>query len=543
VAVSDYTTLKDTYQGDYNPVPIELAAQTADTTRLQQSFKNLKQAIKAYEYWYGPHRFNKVGYSLVPFNSGAMEHATNIAYPIYAANGTLRWESLMAHELGHSWWGNNVTCLTGQDMWINEGMASYSVHLFYEQVYGQRRYIQEVKKNHINVLLNAHKTEGTYRPISGVPFEYTYGTHVYKKGAVVAHNLRTYLGDSLFRVGLQHIQEKFKFQSITSVQMRDELSIATQVNLTPFFDDWVFTAGYPDFCIQEYSLLDDMLLFKANQYLVGRTTKHTQVPLEVTLWSKDWQKHTTQVIANPNVNVAIPAPFEPVAVILNQSHQLNQGSIDFEVIANQSNKNNLSYPTTLGIKHLEIKQLKDSALLHIKYHLGKIDTTGFGSTAPDTIGFWSINGIFPDSFKSIINFKEVSPDFDVLYYKPFDGRKWQEASKKEGHYEMKKGLYCWGNTSTSNSVNINSTSASMSGGDSPIPFHCSINGNRLSIISSQLEKDFIYIEMHNAADKKIKCQKVRFKDGKAKVKIPKKAIKALLQDKNRTTIQIYSWSR
>ena len=48
----------------------------------------------------------KWGYSLVPFNSGAMEHATNITYPIYAVNGGVSQEELMAHELAHMWWGD-----------------------------------------------------------------------------------------------------------------------------------------------------------------------------------------------------------------------------------------------------------------------------------------------------------------------------------------------------------------------------------------------------------------------------------------------------
>ena len=86
------------------------------------------------------------------------------------------------------------------------------------------------------VLLRAHKDEGGYRPITGVPFDYTYGMHVYDKGAVVAHNMRTYLGDSLFRVGLQAVQEQYKFNTLNSVQYRDALSKATGVDMTNFFN-------------------------------------------------------------------------------------------------------------------------------------------------------------------------------------------------------------------------------------------------------------------------------------------------------------------
>jgi aminopeptidase N len=46
----------------------------------------------------------------VPFNGGAMEHAGNIAYPLFAINGNLAYETLFAHELSHMWWGDAVTC-------------------------------------------------------------------------------------------------------------------------------------------------------------------------------------------------------------------------------------------------------------------------------------------------------------------------------------------------------------------------------------------------------------------------------------------------
>ena len=60
-----------------------------------------------------------------PSIRGPWNTLTNITYPIYAANGGLSQEDLMAHELAHMWWGDNITCQTDGDMWINEGWASF----------------------------------------------------------------------------------------------------------------------------------------------------------------------------------------------------------------------------------------------------------------------------------------------------------------------------------------------------------------------------------------------------------------------------------
>ena len=65
-----------------------------------------------------------------------MEHVANIAYPSYAVDGLLNWETLWAHELSHNWWGNMVKCLVSPEMWLNEGWAVYSEKLFIENLYG-----------------------------------------------------------------------------------------------------------------------------------------------------------------------------------------------------------------------------------------------------------------------------------------------------------------------------------------------------------------------------------------------------------------------
>ena len=44
---------------------------------------------------------------------------------------------LVAHELGHQWFGDNVTCATWQDIWINEGFASYTEYLAYQNLVSQ----------------------------------------------------------------------------------------------------------------------------------------------------------------------------------------------------------------------------------------------------------------------------------------------------------------------------------------------------------------------------------------------------------------------
>ena len=81
VAVADYTQVNWNIMGALGNIPVVLAARKSDTTALKNGFLHLPNAVLGFENYYGPYVWNRVGYCLVPFSSGAMEHTTNIAYP------------------------------------------------------------------------------------------------------------------------------------------------------------------------------------------------------------------------------------------------------------------------------------------------------------------------------------------------------------------------------------------------------------------------------------------------------------------------------
>jgi aminopeptidase N len=190
VALANYRQVNWTVNTLTGVKPIFLIGHANDTTAMKNGFVNLKNCIQAFENYFGPYKWNRFGYCLVPFGSGAMEHATNIAYP-RAAAGNMAFEAdLMAHELSHHWWGDLITCETQEDMWINEGMATFSAYLFTEAMYGKQAYLTKLKTQHDNLLHFLHKKEGGFRAVSGVPHSLTYGDHVYLKGADMAHTLK-----------------------------------------------------------------------------------------------------------------------------------------------------------------------------------------------------------------------------------------------------------------------------------------------------------------------------------------------------------------
>ncbi len=406
VEVSDYTHVAQTYSSTLtgNTTPVYLISSPSDTTNFKASFINLHAAVDAFENRYGPFLWDKVGFNLVPFNSGAMEHATNIAYPIVTANGTLNYETLMAHELSHHWWGDLVTCRTAEDMWINEGFASYSERLFLEAVYGYSSYLEDVKANHKEVLHKAHINDGGYYAVSGVPHDITYGDHSYNKGSDIAHNLRTYMGDANFFAGLQSFLDTYKFQDVSALDFRDHLnSLSTTVDVTDFFNDWVFNPGYPAFYID--SLVTTSLgngfeveVF-VHQKLKGTSQFFTNVPLEITFMDNNWTQQTLSLNATGEYSsTTFVLPFYPDFSYLNGNDKISQAVTAENNIITTTGVSNLSYPFLRYVT----SNVSDSAFVRVEHYWVAPDefqeSTNEWMYEISQERFWKVDGIFPTDF-------------------------------------------------------------------------------------------------------------------------------------------------
>lgn len=327
VAVGPYVTTNYEFSSMSGITPAEIQGRLADSSKIAGSFVHLEDAFDHMEFAYGPYRFDKVGYSLVPFNAGAMEHATNITYPFYAVNGGLGNEDLMVHELAHMWWGDNVTCQTDGDMWINEGWASFSEYLVRESLYGRQNYIDAMQADLKFMLQFGHHYEEGYRPVSGQPHEYVYGDHVYKKGALAAHNLRAYMGDSLFFDAIHQFMEQFKYSAVSSDSVEKYFSLYAGIDLEPFFRDWIFQGGWNVVVLDSFKHEQVGAGFEVTAYLQqklkGRTAFHTNVPVYLTAWDEQGNSTTKKVEMNGRFDHSIlTIPFEPSLVVLYDQREM-----------------------------------------------------------------------------------------------------------------------------------------------------------------------------------------------------------------------------
>lgn len=404
VAVADYASLEWNYQGLERSIPVVLAARPLDTTNLRNSFQHLDSAIAAYEQMFLPYQFDRVGYAIVPFSAGAMEHACNIAYMRFAIDGSLAYESLMAHELSHHWWGDLVTCKTASDMWLNEGWASYSEFLFDEFVYGFDEYMREVRNNHERMLQEAHWRDGAYLPVSGVGHEHTYSTTVYNKGADMLHTLRSYLGDRDFFDCINQFLDQNKFSDITSEEFRDFLSGCSGIDLNYFFDDWIFQKGWANFTIdtvrhEEFGA--DM--YATDVFIRQRLHKadhlYQEVPLQLTFFSDEWDSVThTATVSGACSQFSTLLPFEPSFVAVDYFDKLSDATTAEFRVLNQTVLADFGTAKML----VDVDSISDSALLRVEHHWAVPDP--FKSPMPglhlSRNRFWRVDGLLPANFKA-----------------------------------------------------------------------------------------------------------------------------------------------
>lgn len=402
-----------------NDVPIWMAAAAGDTADMATSFQNLVPALEAFEADFGPYRWPRVGYVAVPFSGGAMEHACNIAYPLFAANGNLTYQTLMAHELAHHWWGDLVTCSSQEDMWLNEGMASFCEALFIEAVEGYDSYIDYVRENHKDVLLYAHQRDGERLPVSGISHSYTYGDHVYNKGADMAYNLRTYLGDNYFAL-MSAFLEDHQFSAVSSEELRDYLQNGTAADMNSFFDNWIFSPGFPEFREADVESVDNgdgtfTVNYQIEQYLHYAPTYYQNVPLEVSFLGADGEVVLTDVsVSGESSTFSMNLPFSPVDVVPNRNDKLSEAVLSEEILIASEGIKQFNYSEF----RVDVDVLPAPLNLRVENHWAEADNPNQPEYRVSPDRFWRVRGQFEDGFQGTGRIRMYGVPSATNYFDP-----------------------------------------------------------------------------------------------------------------------------
>lgn len=398
VSVGRYAILEDSFSGISGQFPTRLYCRLQDTGKVRYSFSNLHNAIGYFENAFGPQLFSKVGYNFVPFSSGAMEHAGNITYPSLFADGTLNYEGLMAHELSHHWWGNNVTCATEGDMWLNEGWASYCEHFFMEAMYGKESYCNSVRSNHAHVLRFAHIRDGNIFGLTGIPSEHTYGTHVYRKGADVIHSLRGVTGDSVFFKACRLYNQKYRLGTAGTEELKNTFREAGGGETADsFFSQWVVEKGFPHIILYK-QIHSGNGPFQVTVQLLQkpRFTERfcSRLPVELFFFRDINHFEKKTVVVNSELDsFTFTFDFKPVFICIDREEKLSEAISDREIMVTVAD----AYDFKEALCKLTTHILHDTALIRVEHHWTGPEKYRTGIPLISDYRYYTLDGIWDEN--------------------------------------------------------------------------------------------------------------------------------------------------
>jgi aminopeptidase N len=223
----------------------------------RKAFGNTKEMMRVYESLTGvDFQFNKYDQTVVSgFIFGGMEKitATTMAdTEIFAVKNPL-FEAgvgdLVSHELAHSWFGNLVTCKNWAELWLNEGFATFMEAAYREKMFGRRNYLIKIKRDAetfiVDDAVNKKRNALFNQNADDVAELFERPATIYNKGGAVLHTLREEVGDAAFWKAINIYLNRHKFGSVESSDLKAAMEETSGRDLTWFFDQWVYMAGFP----------------------------------------------------------------------------------------------------------------------------------------------------------------------------------------------------------------------------------------------------------------------------------------------------------
>lgn len=332
IAVTNYTVYSHTVANNGNPFEIVNYIYPEDLSYAQSRTPVTVDIMNLFADRFEPYPYADEKYGHAQFSwGGGMEHTT-----VSFMGGLSR--SLIAHELGHQWFGNKVTCGSWQDVWLNEGFANYMSGMVVESLDGQLNF-DSWKQDEISYITN--RGDGSvYIPAQDTTsVNRIFSSRLsYSKGAMVIHMLRKKLGDAVFFQGLKdYLSDPLLVYGYAKTpDLIRNVEAASGLNLSEFFNDWIYGEGYPSYDIHWNQTNAGSLNVKINQTQSHSSVSYFEVPVPLRL--KGTQGEILDIILDntfdgqnfqPAVSFMVQSvQFDPAHDIISRNNQVTLGIDD-----------------------------------------------------------------------------------------------------------------------------------------------------------------------------------------------------------------------
>ena len=245
-----------------------------------QEAKGVLPMLRLYDSLFIPYPFPSEKYGHAQFTwGGGMEHQTmsfmvNFSY------------DLMAHEVAHQWFGDMVTCGSWNDLWLNEGFATYLTALAYEFLKSKEEFRFQMRIMRNNITQNDN---GAVKPSDTSRVNVLFnGRLTYRKGAWLLHMLRHQVGDSMFFEGCRQFltggNRAYGFS--TTEEFRQVMEAVSGQDLKWFITQWYEGQGHPELKMN-WQQRGNTVKFSVQQTPSNPTVPFWRIPIPVEFQNRE----------------------------------------------------------------------------------------------------------------------------------------------------------------------------------------------------------------------------------------------------------------
>ncbi|XP_055587828.1 glutamyl aminopeptidase-like isoform X1 [Uranotaenia lowii] len=267
------------------------------------------------EYFDIPYPLPKLDMAAIPdFVSGAMEtwglvtyRETSILYNAETSStqNKQRVAEVIAHELAHMWFGNLVTMKWWNELWLNEGFASYIEYKGVHAAYEKWGIMEQFTIDNLHGVLTLDATIGSHPIVVKVenPHQITeiFDTITYSKGASVIRMLEDFVSEPIFKRGVTAYLNKLQYNNGVSDDLMEELdkifTDATQSGATvaKVMDTFTKQKGFPVITVRR---VGNQFRLTQERFLADPNAKET----ETSPFDYKWFVPLTYVLSNNAAN-------------------------------------------------------------------------------------------------------------------------------------------------------------------------------------------------------------------------------------------------
>ena len=249
----------DVTEGPSTPTTLRLAAARGKAGAGAYALETAARQLEHLEQWFKrPYPYDKLDLVAVPnFGPGAMENAGLVTFreelilvdrDASSAKSRRDMSMTMAHELAHQWFGNLVTMRWWDDLWLNEGFATYMESLIVDELDPETGAELELL-GLIGWVMDFDALESARRVRQPVAHTYeaeeAFDGITYVKGAAVLRMIHRWLGDAAFRHGVQRYLSRHAWSNATASDLFMALSNASDRDVAPVAASFVDQPGLP----------------------------------------------------------------------------------------------------------------------------------------------------------------------------------------------------------------------------------------------------------------------------------------------------------